>query len=57
MVTKESIIYNEKTYTVEMIRKDGITYIKTRDIARILGLSVGSQGKTPVLRDKKDSIA
>ena len=57
MVTKESIIYNEKTYTVEMIRKDGITYIKTRDIARVLGLSVGSKGKTPVLRDKKDSIA
>ena len=53
MVTKENIIYNEKTYTVEMIRKDGVTYIKTRDIANVLGLSVGSRGKTPVLMDKK----
>ena len=57
MVTKESIIYNDKKYTVEMIRKDGVTYIKTRDIARVLGLSVGSRGKTPVLQDKRDSIA
>ena len=53
MVTRENIIYNEKTYTVEMIRKDGVTYIKTRDIANVLGLSVGSRGKTPVLMDKK----
>ena len=55
MVTKENIIYNEKTYPVEMIRKDGVTYIKTRDIARVLGLSVGNQGKTPVLSAKRDS--
>ena len=55
MVTKENIIYNEKTYPVEMIRKDGVTYIKTRDIARVLGLSVGNQGNTPVLSAKRDS--
>lgn len=55
MVTRENIIYNEKTYTVEMIRKDGVTYIKTRDIANVLGLSVGSRGKTPVLMGKKDT--
>ena len=53
MVTKENIIYNDKKFTVEMIRKDGVTYIKTRDIANVLGLSVGSRGKTPVLMDKK----
>ena len=53
MVTKENIIYNDKKFTVEMIRKDGVTYIKTRDIANVLGLSVGSRGKTPVLQDKK----
>lgn len=52
MVQKETIIYNEKEYTVEMIRKDGVTYLKTRDIAEILGLSVSSRGKTPVLADK-----
>ena len=56
MVTKETIIYNEKTYTVEMIRKDNVTYIKTRDMAKVLGLSVGSKGKIPVLTDKKDSV-
>ena len=48
MVTKETILYNEKPYTVEMIRKNGVTYIKTRDVANVLGLSVDSRGKTPV---------
>ncbi|MBR5590018.1 MAG: hypothetical protein IKW40_00635, partial [Anaerotignum sp.] len=52
---KDTIIYNDEAYTVEMIRKDGVTYIKTRDIAKVLGLSVGSKGKIPVLTDKKDS--
>lgn len=52
MVQKETIIYNEKEYTVELIRKDGVTYLKTRDIAEVLGLSVSSRGKTPVLADK-----
>ena len=56
MVTKETIIYNDKKYSVEMIRKDGVTYIKTRDLANMLGLSVGNRGKTPVLTDKKDAI-
>ena len=56
MVTKETILYNEKPYTVEMIRKNGVTYIKTRDVANVLGLSVDSRGKTPVLADKKDSV-
>lgn len=55
MVTKEDMIYNNKTYTVEMIRRDGMTYIKTRDIARVLGLSVGSKGKIPVLTDQRGS--
>ena len=54
-VTKETILYNEAEYTVEMIRKDGVTYLKTRDIANVLGLSVKNRGKTPVLADKKGS--
>ena len=53
---KESIIYNEKEYTVEMIRQNGVTYIKTRDIAKVLGLSVTSRGKVPVLADKEDPV-
>lgn len=56
MVTKEPIIYNDKKYTVEMIRKDGVTYLKTRDIANVLGLTVGSRGKMPVLADQEGSV-
>ncbi len=56
MVTKEPIIYNDKKYTVEMIRKDGVTYLKTRDIAHVLGLTVGSRGKMPVLADQEGSV-
>ncbi|MGN0135899.1 hypothetical protein [Anaerotignum sp.] len=52
MVQKEPILYNGKEYTVELIRKDGVTYLKTRDIAEVLGLSVSSSGKMPVLADK-----
>ena len=51
METKETIIYNGKEYTVHLIRKDGTTYLKTRDIAAVLGLTVGSKGKIPVLSD------
>ena len=56
MVTKETIIYNDKKYTVEMIRRDGVTYLKTRDIAHVLGLTVDSMGKIPVLMDKEGSV-
>lgn len=52
MAQKETILYNGKEYTVELIRKDDVTYLKTRDIAEVLGLSVSSRGKTPVLADK-----
>lgn len=57
MVTRETIFYNERAYTVALIRKDGVTYLKTRDIAEILGLSVSSKGKTPVLADKEKRTA
>ena len=33
-----------------------LTYLKTRDIADVLGLSVGNRGKVPVLADKKGSV-
>lgn len=52
MVTKENIMVNGSTYAVELIRKDGVTYLKTRDIARILGLTVRNNGKMPVLESK-----
>lgn len=49
MVEKDTIIVDGKKYEVNMIRKDGVTYVKTRDIAELVGYQVGSQGKMPVL--------
>lgn len=52
VITKEKIIVDGKEHQVDMIRKDGITFIKTRDLAEVLGLSVSSKGKVPVLDTK-----
>lgn len=49
MVEKDTIIVDGKKHEVNMIRKDGVTYVKTRDIADLVGYQVGSQGKVPVL--------
>ncbi len=49
VVEKDTIIINRKEYEVNMIRKDGVTYIKTRDLAQADGIEVGSQGRTPVI--------
>ena len=52
MVEKDTIIVDGKKHEVNMIRKDGVTYLKTRDIAELVGYQVGSQGKVPVLTKK-----
>lgn len=52
VVERDKIIVNGKEYEVEMIRKDGTTYVKTRDIADLLGVEVGSKGRIPVLETK-----
>ncbi len=52
MVEKGKIIVDGEEQVVEMIRKDGITYIKTRDIANVLGLKVGNKGSVPTLETK-----
>lgn len=52
MVEKDKIIVDGKECKVNMIRKDGVTYVKTRDIAELVGYQVGSQGKVPVLTKK-----
>ena len=49
MVEKDKIIVDGKECKVNMIRKDGVTYVKTRDIAELVGYQVGRQGKVPVL--------
>ena len=48
MVEKDTVIVDGKKHVVEMIRKDGYTFIKTRDIAGLVGYKIGSQGKVPV---------
>ena len=52
VVEKDKIIINGKEYEVSMIRKDGVTYIKTRDLAQAEGIEVGSQGRVPVISVK-----
>jgi len=49
VVKREKIIVNGKECEVDMIRKDGITFIKTRDVAKLLGLKVGNKGSVPTL--------
>lgn len=49
VVEKDKIIINGKEYEVNMIRKNGVTYIKTRDLAQAEGIEVGSQGRIPVI--------
>lgn len=53
MVERDMIVVNDTEYSVDMIRKDGTTFIKTRDIAEILGMKVSSNGRIPVLESGK----
>ncbi len=46
------MIINGKEYEVSMIRKDGVTYIKTRDLVQAEGIEVRSQGRIPVILTK-----
>lgn len=48
VIEKETIIVDGKKHQVDMIRKDGVTYIKSRDIADLVGYKIGNQGKIPV---------
>lgn len=52
VVTKETIIVDGKEHTVDMIRKDDVTFIKTRDIAELVGYDADNRGKVPVLNKK-----
>lgn len=53
VVVRENIIVDDKEYTVDLINKDGTTYLKTRDVAAIFNMNVSSKGKTPILTKKK----
>lgn len=49
VVEKDKIIINGKEFQADMIRKDGFTFVKTRDLAQAGGIDVSSQGRTPVI--------
>lgn len=49
MVVKDKVIVNGQEFDVEMIRKDGYTYIKTQDIGKVLDVKVSNKGRIPVL--------
>lgn len=53
VVENANILVNGEEYTVSLIRKDDVTYIKTRDIAPILGYDVDHKKETPILTSKK----
>ena len=52
VVEKDKVIINGKEYKVDMIRKDGVTYVRTRDLAQAEGIEVGNKGRTPVIVTK-----
>ena len=47
-IAKDTIIVGNKEYTVDMIRQDGLTFIKARDIANACGFDVSNKGRIPV---------
>lgn len=53
VVKQDIIIIDGKEYTISMIRKDDYTYLKTRELAEILGFEVGNEGRIPTLKTKK----
>ena len=52
VIVKDTVVVNGVEHKVEMIRKDGYTFLKTRDIAELLNVEVDFKGKTPVLKTK-----
>lgn len=52
VVEQSKLIINGKEYMVERILKNGINYVKIRDIAELLGYEVTSQSSTAVLTKK-----
>lgn len=53
VVEQGMILVNGEEYTVTLIRKDDVTYIKTRDIGPILGYDVDHKKDTPILTKKR----
>lgn len=53
MVEGSKMIVNGKEYATQRILKDGINYIKARDLANALNMDITSKGSIPVFTTKK----
>lgn len=53
MITRVKMIVDGKEVEVERILKNGVNYVKIRDIAAALDLNVSNKGNIPVLESKK----
>lgn len=53
MVSRVRMIVDGKEVEVERILKNGVNYVKIRDIAAALQLTVGNRGNVPVLSRKE----
>lgn len=47
-IVRDVIIVNGDECEVEMIRHKGVTFVKTRDVAKALGFEIGNKGRIPV---------
>ena len=52
MVEQSKLIVDGKEYPAERILKNGVNYIKVRDLAAALGLKVGHKGSIAILERK-----
>ena len=52
MAEQDTVLVDGKKHEVTLIRKDGVTYIKSRDIAALLGYEISSEGRMPVFTKK-----
>ncbi|MDO4531621.1 MAG: hypothetical protein Q4C06_06530 [Bacillota bacterium] len=52
MVVQEKIQVDGREHPVSLIRKEGVTYIKSREIAGLLGYAISSEGRMPVFTKK-----
>lgn len=53
MVVEDIIMVDGKEHKVQMVRKDGYTYLNTRQLCEILNFEVDSEGRIPILTKKK----
>ena len=53
VVVEDIIVVDDKEHKIQMVRKDGYTYLNTRQLCEILNFEVDSEGRIPILTKKK----